>query len=388
MTADTCHGLLTGNESRQQAYTMLTRGRSSNHAWVLVSDVDHHTVPVAQKLIAPSTATQLLGSVIQRDDGPVSATTLMARADDPVQLLGPAVTCLFDAVGFAVDATLDQATKDAIDFAGQAHGLTGSDAWPTLRDHLMLIAAHGFDPGVLLANAAALGSLETARDPAAVIDYRLDLTKAGGRTVLGMPWAPTIPDQVLQDSTWGRYLEARRQLVSDLTMEVLRTPYGGMPAWARDMPGLSLATVHQFRVWRGAHSIPDTDLRPTGAPRYSPAERDAQASLDSYLESRRHRLQDWIPRIVDAVPGLAGDPRLVAVAAQLDAMASRRDADAVLRRVTGSGPLPDDHPADALVYRITHLIKVEDARESEPKKARRPDPHAPKPPEHSRHIGR
>jgi len=44
---------------------------------VLVSDVDHHTVPVAQKLIAPSTATQLLGSVIQRDDGPVSATTLM-----------------------------------------------------------------------------------------------------------------------------------------------------------------------------------------------------------------------------------------------------------------------------------------------------------------------
>jgi hypothetical protein len=171
-------------------------------------------------------------------------------------------------------------------------------------------------------------------------------------------------------------------------MEVHRTPYGEMPAWAHHMPGLSLATLHQFRVWRGAHSIPDTDLRPTGPPRYSPAERDAQASLDSHLESRRDRLQDWIPRIVDAVPGLAGDPRLVAVAAQLDAMASRRDADAVLRRVTGSGRLPDDHPADALIYRITHLIKVADAQESERKKEHRPNPYAQKPPEHSRHIAR
>ena len=171
-------------------------------------------------------------------------------------------------------------------------------------------------------------------------------------------------------------------------MPVLRTPYGEMPAWARDMPGLSLATVHQFRVWRGAHSIPDTDLRPTGSPRYTAAEREEQASLEGYLESRRDHLQEWIPRIVDAVPGLAGDPRLVAVAAQLDALRGPWDGEAILRKVAGARPLPDDHPADALIYRITHLIKVADARESEPKKARRPDPPAPKPPEHSRDIGR
>jgi hypothetical protein len=169
---------------------------------------------------------------------------------------------------------------------------------------------------------------------------------------------------------------------------VLRTPYGEMPGWARDTPGLSLSTLHQFRLWRGAHSIPDTDLRPTGPPRYTPAEREEQSSLDSYLESRRDRLQDWISRIVDAVPGLAGDPRLVAVAAQLDALARRWDAEAVLHRVAGSGPLPDDHPADALIYRITHLIKVADAQENERKKERRPDPYAPQPLERSRHIGR
>ena len=31
VSADTMHGLLTGQESRQQLYTMLTRGRHANH---------------------------------------------------------------------------------------------------------------------------------------------------------------------------------------------------------------------------------------------------------------------------------------------------------------------------------------------------------------------
>jgi hypothetical protein len=39
------HGLITGNESRQQLYTMLTRGRSANHIYLqLVGDGDPHTV--------------------------------------------------------------------------------------------------------------------------------------------------------------------------------------------------------------------------------------------------------------------------------------------------------------------------------------------------------
>ena len=42
VTADTCHGLLTGEESRQLAYTMLTRGRHANHAWLQVGTTDPH----------------------------------------------------------------------------------------------------------------------------------------------------------------------------------------------------------------------------------------------------------------------------------------------------------------------------------------------------------
>ena len=44
LTADTCHGLVTGRESRQQLYTMLSRGRHANHAYVQVTgDGDPHT---------------------------------------------------------------------------------------------------------------------------------------------------------------------------------------------------------------------------------------------------------------------------------------------------------------------------------------------------------
>jgi ATP-dependent exoDNAse (exonuclease V) alpha subunit len=36
VTADTMHGVVTGGESRQQLYTMLTRGRTANHVYVSV----------------------------------------------------------------------------------------------------------------------------------------------------------------------------------------------------------------------------------------------------------------------------------------------------------------------------------------------------------------
>ena len=34
VTADTMHGVVTGEESRQQLYTMLTRGRAANHLYL------------------------------------------------------------------------------------------------------------------------------------------------------------------------------------------------------------------------------------------------------------------------------------------------------------------------------------------------------------------
>ena len=45
VSADTMQGLLTGQESRQQLYTMLTRGRHANHLYLqVVGDGDPHTL--------------------------------------------------------------------------------------------------------------------------------------------------------------------------------------------------------------------------------------------------------------------------------------------------------------------------------------------------------
>jgi ATP-dependent exoDNAse (exonuclease V) alpha subunit len=52
VSADTMHGLVTGQESRQQLYTMLTRGRHVNHLYLqVVGGGDPHT------LIRPDTIT-------------------------------------------------------------------------------------------------------------------------------------------------------------------------------------------------------------------------------------------------------------------------------------------------------------------------------------------
>ena len=45
VSADTMHGLATGQESRQQLYTMLTRGRVANHLYLqVVGDGDPHSI--------------------------------------------------------------------------------------------------------------------------------------------------------------------------------------------------------------------------------------------------------------------------------------------------------------------------------------------------------
>ena len=67
VTADTCHGLLTGDESRQLAYTMLTRGRAANHTWLQIGTPDAHAAPIARDLVETATTVEILEQIIGRD---------------------------------------------------------------------------------------------------------------------------------------------------------------------------------------------------------------------------------------------------------------------------------------------------------------------------------
>ncbi|HEY3408759.1 MAG TPA: MobF family relaxase, partial [Propionicimonas sp.] len=399
VTADTCHGLLTGEESRQQAYTMLTRGRHANHAWIQTTGTDTHLAPVAQELLEPATATGILETVIARDNSPASATTLLAHADEPARLLGPAAICYLDAIGYAAEHHLPQKVKDAIDAAGDAHGLTDADAWPTLRSNLMLLAANGHNPADILNQAIALGELDTARDRAAVITYRLDLTQASaGRTRGPLPWLAGIPTQLLDDPYWKTYLSDRYQLTRQLWEETHHTAQKAEapPRWAEHLPRLDPTLLADIEVWRAANQVPDTDLRPTGPQQFSPAEHDTQRHLNHRLETAQAGIREWAPRIADAAPEVAGDARLAILAARLATLSrTRADVPELLTQAAAQGHLPDDHPADALGYRITTLTK-KTARAHEPRETvtagdlarpRHREPPSMHPPGHSPGIG-
>ena len=359
VTADTCHGLLTGSESRQVAYTMLSRGRIANHAWIQVSDIDPHTAPAAQPLLQPFTATQLLETVIARDDAPVSVTTLRQQADDPVRLLGPAVACYLDAIAFAAEHTVTHTTHRSIDELGHALHLTDEPAWPTLRSHLVQIAANGHDPTSALGAALGYpGSLATARDRAAVLDHRLNLTRDASSTPGPLPWLPGIPSHLHPTRTWGPYLHTRYTLTEELAAETRDAVTDQTPGWARDLPTLDPGLVDDIRLWRAAHTIPDTDLRPTGPIQLgSNAERQAQHDLDDKLEIAEASIRDWIPRIIESPR-----PRRRPTTARSRDLArhprpprpQRRPHPATGRR--RSARYPTTTPPTPCGYRITHLV--------------------------------
>jgi conjugative relaxase-like TrwC/TraI family protein len=91
VTADAMHGLLTGQESRQQLYTMLTRGRTANHLYLqVVGDGDPHNL-IRPDTVAPRTPTETLQQILARDEATISATTLLRELGDPAARLFDAV---------------------------------------------------------------------------------------------------------------------------------------------------------------------------------------------------------------------------------------------------------------------------------------------------------
>jgi hypothetical protein len=111
------------------------------------------------------------------------------------------------------------------------NGLTDEPAWPTLRGHLLLLAAGGADPVTELLYAAITRDLASADDQAAVIDSRIhEMNEVAGGGPL--PWLPRIPHRLVADPNWGPYLNARSWLVAELADQVRRNAADQAPAWA------------------------------------------------------------------------------------------------------------------------------------------------------------
>jgi hypothetical protein len=114
LTADAMHGIVTGEESRQLLYTMLTRGRSENHAHVvLASPTDPHQAALPG-LGDQLTATEMLERILARDGAAVSATTTAVSAGRVEAQLHEAVVRYADAVALGAQRVLGSGWEDAL----------------------------------------------------------------------------------------------------------------------------------------------------------------------------------------------------------------------------------------------------------------------------------
>jgi hypothetical protein len=266
VSADTMHGLLTEQESRQQLYTMLTRGRHANHLYLqVVGDGDPHTV-IRPDTIAPRTPTETLQQIIGRDEAPVSAHTLLGELTEPAARLFQAVQRYTDGLHVAAEQLVGPQSVAELDQADQyLPGLATEPAWPTLRAQLLALAAEtGKHPLRPMLTAASGRDLSTAGDMAAVLYWRLPALTPTNPGPL--PWLRGIPETLHAHPVWGAYLAKRSQLVAYLADQVQDHACQGdaKPVWAAPETHLSTALVREIAVWRAANGINPQDPRPTG----------------------------------------------------------------------------------------------------------------------------
>ena len=176
VSADTMHSLLTGQESRQQLYTMLTRGRHANHLYLqVVGDGDPHSL-IRPDTISPRTPTEALQQIIARDEAPVSASTMLRELSDPAARLFQAVQRYTDGLHMQPNRSSDHSPSQSSTKPTSSSRDYREPAWPTPRAHLVAIAAEtGKHPLRHLLTAATGRDLRTAGDMAAVLDWRLTL---------------------------------------------------------------------------------------------------------------------------------------------------------------------------------------------------------------------
>jgi DNA primase catalytic core len=395
ITTGTCHVVLTGDEDRNLLYVALSRGKFANHLYLNVaSDGDPHNLIRPEALIPP-TALDRIAEMLRRDGTPVSATTTLREQTNPHQLLGDMAARYHDAVTAGAENLIGPIGMDKIDAHAEAllTGLTEAPAWPTLRSHLALIALDEHSPLKLLTAAVGIGSLADARDPAAVLDARIDdlvaeLTAARPHdpdppppTEGPLPWLPGIPTRLAEAHDWGPLAVTYHQLVREQidTVRAAARDWTGAtaPAWAQPfLEDEDTDLRADLAVWRAVAGTDENDLRPTGdrtigAPGAYQAKlnRAVRAARPSYPFSQRTwyqvlpetvRADPWITPLCQRLARLerAGLPvtDYIKQALGTDPSVTPGETGTDPNAETATRPLPDEQQAAALWWRLVpHL---------------------------------
>ncbi len=341
---------------------MLTRGRHSNTAYLItVGDGDPHSL-IHPDTINPATPTDQLERILARDESPLSATTQLRQATDPTVRLGDAAGRYRDAIVFAAGHIASDADRHTIAFAAERllPGITKAEAWPALLAQLLTIEADQRDPINALTRAAA-DPLTAGRDPAAILASRLDDTTSLHRRG-PLPWLRPIPARLAADPTWGSYLTARADLVTDLADQVRHQAETShdTSGWVGDAPPPAVDLAgRRGRDVAGSQQCPSHRPRPTGEPQTGSAAARWQHRLGPPRPARTPpRWTSGAPCSPSSTRQISRDPSCPPSPAERLGQISSAGINIrpLLHQAAAEEPLPDDHAAAALWWRLSSQL--------------------------------
>ena len=356
VTTETMHGLATGGESRQQLYTMMTRGKEANHLYLMtVGEGAEHDLYKPETVIPP-TATDILEKILVRDSSSVSATTTRREAEEPAIALGHAVERYVDSLHFAAMDMVAPKQIAAIEAEAEnlVPGIEDEPAWPTLRSHLILIESARRNALQALVEAVAERPLDGVRDRAATLDWRIDLGAVVASGQPPLPWLPATPTALANSEEWGRYLADRAKKIVDTAELVRRSALAGQPpSGAGSEASTSPELLAEVAVWRGATKVDPADRRLTGPKQVDRRARGYQRVLEEQVGGHHSAtMSEWLPLLAQLeVETDAFTPVLVDRLAAINR--SGIPAFPLVTHALESGPLPDDHASAALWWRIS-----------------------------------
>jgi hypothetical protein len=241
MTVDAGHILVDKTMTRESLYVALSRGRTTNRAYVVTDealDVDLH-IPPGPRL----DALDVLRCVLAGESSEHSATETISETLQAAESLATLVPAYLDAFGRAViTEDLETAVRAGLRDAGGSDvedRVSHSPAW-----HQLLVACAGDEPRALVAEAAGsrlLDGRDPVQDPAAALAWRIprlvDVEADGhdeAQHPWRPPWLPTPPQAMAQDPV-GRWAARQDQLITGRVRALVEQVAADPPTWAAGM---------------------------------------------------------------------------------------------------------------------------------------------------------
>jgi len=299
ITVETGHVLVDKTMSREAFYVAMSRGRTSNRAYVVTDeaiDVDLHVPPGP-----PMDAVTVLRGVLAREGSERSATETLAAALESAESLATLVPRYVDAYARAVITDrLEEAVRAGLrDAGGRTLEERVADA-PSWRR--LLVSCAGQDPRERVAEAVRsrlLRGPDEVHDPAAVLAWRVTTLNADGAPPSAVdrfrpPWLLPPPPGLATDPI-GAWANRQDQLVTARVAALVERVAEQPPRWAAGIPARPEGGAPRERwerdiavvaAYRDQLRIPD-DVDACGVP----ARADGGSEAEPLVRAAWRRLQ-------------------------------------------------------------------------------------------------